>query len=131
MSDDIANVIATSSLLLAVVAALMSFWYADVNKAIEEKEPKLPAERTTLGKKIAPILWSKALPLAIGSTAIAIVFLSRALSIVAQAISVVGKGWRYDDMKAACVVTEALMLLLAVVTVSLACRLGAKRHRLR
>jgi len=131
MTDNIADVIATSSLLLAVVAALMSFWYADVTRAIDEKEPDLPAERKTVGKRIAPIFWTKALPLALGATAIAVVFLPRALGIVAEAASAFGKGWRYDDMKTACVVTEGLMVLLACVTVYLAQRLGAKRRRLR
>ena len=131
MTDETANVIATSSLLLAVVAALMSFWYADVNKAIEEKEPKLPAEKSALGKRIAPVLWSKALPLAVGATAIATVFLARTIGILVEATHAIGRGWRYDDMKAACVMTEVMMLLLAGVTVRLAWLLAAKRFRLR
>ncbi len=131
MTDDIANVIATSSLLLAVIAALMSVWYADVAKAIDEKEPTLPAEKKALGKRIAPVFWTKALPLAIGATSIAIVFLPRALGIVAEAVAAWGKGGTYDDMRTACVVTQGLMILLAGVTLQLAWRLGAKRQRMR
>ena len=131
MTDNIADVVATSSLLLAVVAALMSFWYADVSKAIDEKEPKLPAEKATLGKRIAPIFWAKALPLAIGATIIAAVFAWRAFKIVVEAFAAIGKRWRYDDMNAAYLATETLMILLAGFTISLAWRLGAKRLRMR
>ncbi len=82
-----------SSLLLAVMTALMSFRYADVAKAIEEKEHGLPAEKRTLGKKIAPVFWSKALPLAVGATAIALVFLPRTIGILAEAMRLIGKDW--------------------------------------
>lgn len=130
MIDELPNVISTASLLLAVVTALMGFWYADVARAIAETEPKLAGERTTLRKKIAPIFWSKALPLALGSLVIAAIFLCRAIGITRQAADARGSGASYDDMKTALVATEAMMLLLAIVTVTLACRLGAKCLRL-
>lgn len=131
MTDNIADVISTSSLLLAVATALMGLWYADVAKAIGEKEPDLPGEKRTLGRKIAPAFWSKALPLATGSTAIALIFLPRSIGILVEAVGLADRGGAYNDMKAACVVTEGLMLLLATVTLQLAWRLGAKRRRMR
>jgi hypothetical protein len=131
MIDDLPNIISTASLLLAVVTALMGFWYADVVRAIDETEPKLPFEKKTLGKKIAPVFWSKALPLALGSVLIAAIFLCRAVGIVLEAMNALGTEATYNDMKAAFVATEALMLLLAIVTATLACKLGVKRWRLR
>ncbi len=130
MTDEIPNIIATSSLLLAVITALMSFWYADVAKAIGETETKLPGERRTLRDKVGPVFWTKALPLAVGATAIAIVFLARALEIVVAALYGVGR-LEYDDMQAAFLVTEGLMLVLAGATIKLAWQLGCKTQRLK
>ncbi|ASE40795.1 hypothetical protein [Brevundimonas vesicularis] len=130
MKDDIPNIIATCSLLLAVITALMSFWYADVAKAIGETEPKLPGERRTLRHKIRPVFWTKALPLALGATAIAIVFFARACKIAIAALQGVGR-LEYDDMQAAFLVTEGLMVILAGVTIKLAWQLGWKIERLR
>jgi hypothetical protein len=130
MKDEIPNIIATCSLLLAVITALMTFWYADVAKAIGETEPKLPGERRTLHQKVRPVFWTKALPLAMGATAIAIVFFARAYDIVIAALQGVGR-LKYDDMQAAFLVTEGLMLILAGVTIKLAWQLGWKIERLR
>ncbi len=130
MKDEIPNIIATCSLLLAVITALMSFWYADVAKAISEPVTKLPGERRTLRREIRPVFWTKALPLALGATAIAIVFFGRAYEIVLVALHGVGR-LKYDDMQAAFLVTEGLMLILAGLTIKLACQLGWKIERLR
>ncbi|QKD19520.1 hypothetical protein HGP13_33670 [Mesorhizobium sp. NZP2077] len=129
--SDISDVISTASLLLAVVTALMGFWYADVTKAISETEPTLPKERETVAKRIAPVFWAKALPLALGSVVIASVFLWRAWNIALEALRSFGTDAKYDDLKAAFLATEVLMILLAVVTCTLAWRLGRKRWRLR
>lgn len=129
--SDVSDVISTASLLLAVVTALMGFWYADVTNAIDETEPTLPKERERAGKRIAPVFWAKALPLALGSVVIASVFLWRAWNIALEALRSFGTGAKYDDLKAAFVATEALMLLLAIVTCRLAWKLGSKRCRLR
>ncbi|MES0175387.1 hypothetical protein [Mesorhizobium sp. M0006] len=129
--SDLSDVISTASLLLAVVTALMGFWYADVTKAIGETEPTLHNERKTVGKRIAPVFWAKALPLALGSVVIASVFLFRAGRITLEALRSIGTGAEYSDMKAAFVATEALMVLLAAVTCTLTLRLGRKCWRLR
>lgn len=131
MNDNIDNIIATASLLLAVVTALMSIWFADVTRAIDEKDPKLPADRKTLRKRLTPILWSKSLPLAIGSTMIAGVFANRLLEIVRSSLMLRGHNWHYDDMKAAFVATELMLFALAIVTVVLAIRLAVKCLGLR
>jgi hypothetical protein len=131
VSTNLADVISTMSLLLAVATALMGFWYADVTNAIDEVDPKLPNERKTLGKRIAPVFWAKALPLALGSLAIASVFLHRAGKVTLEALRCFGTGAEYNDLKAALIATEALMVLLAAVTCTLALKLGVKWGRLR
>ena len=130
MNDDIPNIIATTSLLLAVVTALMGFWYADVTRAIGEAEPRLPAERKTLCKVLVRVFWGKAFPLTLGAVAIALVFVDRALSILRASMAFAGSDWVYNDMHAAFVVTELLMILLASVTLRLSWKLGSKCLRL-
>jgi hypothetical protein len=125
-----ADLISTASLLLAVVTALMGFWYADVMRAIDEAEPRLPAERKTLRKSLARVFWGKAFPLTLGAVAIATIFAKRALSILLSSVSLISSNWQYDDMRTAFVVTELLMLLLAGVTLRISWILGSKIIRL-
>lgn len=130
MSDNIADVISTSSLLLAVITALLSVWFADVDKALRVAEPDLKGERGVTRLIIRPVLFAKAVPLALGSTIIAGVFFPRAVTILLETLSHLGHLGCYDDMKMAAVVTESLMIALAVVTTQMAVRLFRKYERL-
>lgn len=130
MSDNIADVISTSSLLLAVMTALLSVWFADVDRALRVVEPELKGERGVTRLSIHPVLFAKAVPLAFGSAVIAGVFLPRAVMIVLEALTHLGHIGCYDDMKMAAVVTESLMIALAVVTTRMAMRLYRKYERL-
>lgn len=129
-NDIVANVISTASLLLGIFTALMGLWYADVSRAIDETEPELQGERDTLRKQLRPVLWGKAVPLAVGASVIAAVFFDRARTIVCDSLALYGKAWRYDDMMAAMVVTEVLIVTLAGVTLFRAGCLGLKFLRL-
>ncbi|WP_062781589.1 hypothetical protein [Novosphingobium capsulatum] len=131
MTDEVANIIATASLLLAVVTVLLGLWFGDVSKAIDETEPRLRAERATLRKRLARTFWSKALPLAVGSTAIAAIFLPRLIDVATSSAGLRGQDWQYDDMKAAFAATEVLLVLLSAAAMSLSIRLGRKCLSLR
>jgi uncharacterized protein YjeT (DUF2065 family) len=128
--DDIANVIATASLLLAVLAGLLGLWYPDVVKALEAEVPRLPAERRRMRKSVFGIFLYKAMPLAVASSAIATVFLPRAITVVSLSIALIGKEWRYSDLNAAFVLTQVLLLVVACSAVSLAFRLFLKANSL-
>jgi uncharacterized membrane protein len=131
MNDKFPDVISTATLLLAIVTALMGFWYADVSKALGEDEPNLANEKKTVVNRIKPVFRGKALPLAIGSTVVALIFVWRTIEIILEAIRSVGTGATYSDMKTAFVATEVLMIVLAVVSVSRAYMLAKKCIRLR
>lgn len=131
MKDNFADIISTASLLLAVVTTLLGVWFSDVSKAIDEKDPKLPADRKTLRKRLTPIFWAKSLPLAAGSTIIAGVFANRLITVVTSSLALRGQDWFYDDLKAAFVATELMLITLAGVTLYLAARLGLKCAGLR
>jgi hypothetical protein len=94
---------------------------------LTRKKPKLPAEKSALGKKIAPIFWSKALPLAIGGTTIALILLWRAIRIMMEIAGLIGSYWYLDEMKAACVMTEGLMVLLVGMTIRALLQTGGLR----
>lgn len=126
MSDNIGDVISSASLLLAIMTGLMGFWYTDVTRAINEKVPNLPGEKKVLRRKISPVFWAKALPLAIWSSIIALIFAWRSVGILVSAFELLDSTWVFNDLKAAFVATEALMLTLALVTIHLAWRLGRK-----
>jgi hypothetical protein len=130
MSDKLSDVIPTASLLLAIVTALMGFWYAELSVAIHESEPRLPAEKILLRKKVAAVLWSKAVPLLLGSVLVAAIFFPRFVGIVIEAFRL-GADGTYSDMKAALVATEVLMTVLAIASAWLAWQLCRKHKRLR
>lgn len=81
-------------------------------------------------KALARIFWGKAFPLTLGVIANAVVFVERAWSILQGSIAFAGSDWVYDDMCAAFVVTELLLLLLAGVTLRLSWKVGWKCLRL-
>ncbi|WP_130272804.1 hypothetical protein [Phyllobacterium myrsinacearum] len=128
---DIADVISTSSLLLAVLTGLLGFWHPLVVAALDEDEPRLPAERRRARERVLGIFLYKALPLAIASAAIAAVFLPRAIKMVTLSVGLIGKNWRYNDLSAAFILTQVLMMVLAGATTSLAIQLYAKFNKLK
>ena len=122
-----ADVIASASLLLALVAAMFGLWYAEINDALGVHVPTDgDTARKVSRRKVAPVLWNKAFPLAIAATAIALVFMPRACAIILASVALIGKDWRYDDLLAAFVLTEAILAALAGVTVVRALRLLKK-----
>lgn len=118
-----ADVIASVSLLLALVAALFGIWYAEINDALEVEVPEGRTARNVARRKVSPVLGNKALPLAAAAMAISGVFLPRAVAITWTSVSLLGSDWKYDDLLAAFLLTEAILLILAIVTVSRALRL--------
>lgn len=127
------DVIATASLLLAVVAVLFSLWYAEIEKAIGVAEPEHKGAKRARRNEIKPALY-KALPLSVVATAIAAVFLPRAVDIAYASAGLFSKGWgawRYDDLKMAFLLTEGILVLLACYCVRRAWRLCEKWYRLR
>lgn len=75
------DLLSASSLLLAISAILFSLWYADISKALET-EPKNHSEDNVAAKKtVTAILLSKALPVAIITLAVVLIFLPDAIKI--------------------------------------------------
>lgn len=120
------DVIASASLLLALVASLFGLWYLEIDRALTEAEPEGTVARRVVRNRVGLVLWNKALPLAGTAGAVAAIFMPRAVAIVISCISLIGKDWQYDDLMAAFVLTQAILTALAVLTVLRAGRLFAK-----
>jgi len=127
------DVIATASLLLAVIAAIFSLWYSEIEKAIGVDEPDHKGARLALRNEITPTV-VKAVPLAAVATLIAAVFLPRTIAISVHSFRLLLEGphaWRYDDLMMAFLLTEVILVLLAGLCMWMGCKLVIKWNSLR
>jgi hypothetical protein len=125
-ADDFANVIATASLLLAVVAALFSMWYGEISDAVSMSNATGKVAREVIRRSVWKVLAGKAIPLTIACALNALVFARRAVLAALSSLSLYGKNWRYDDLKAAFLLTEVMMIALALFSSWLVIKLVGK-----
>jgi hypothetical protein len=113
---DISNAIAASSMLLAVVAVLFGVWNSAIDAALQLDVSGDPATQLPQRRQLRSAILTKALPLVVGAWLTALVFLERSCAI-AQALLGCRRaaGCRSDDVSAAFLLTEAFMVLIAVV----------------
>lgn len=110
---DFANPLSASSVLLAILAILYGAWYADIKQTSEIILEDQKANRTGQRTALYSALWTKALPLALGSTITSLIFVARTLDIVAQSLSCkASAGCQYDDVQAAFVAIELFVILI-------------------
>lgn len=118
MTDNIANALAASSLLLTVLALLYTVWSPEISAAAGTIFDTDPAAREPQRRLVRSVQRSKAVPLMIGAWLVALIFAPRAYDVLAEAWRLrLVPGSRFDDIKAALVLTEiftgALALALA------------------
>lgn len=127
--QDIDHAISAASLVLAVLAALYTLWLAEIGRALALKCEPDSTNRGPQKSHVVSALLTKGLPLAVTSVVAAGIMLPRSLLILQEALSH-WSAWRFDDVKAMLVLTTALLLMLAVVSVAQAWRLLEKRLEL-
>jgi hypothetical protein len=124
------DVLAASALVAAVLAAFFTLWQAEVQAAIDREASDDPANWEKSAGPIAHALWFRAMPLFAIATATAGALWPRAWGIATNAL-LCGPTCAYDDVQAIFLLTLALILGLAVMTVvqglRLACRLVRKK----
>lgn len=107
---DVGPLLSASSVMLAAFGFAYNSWRQDLEDAaqnvVPEEMSRVEKRRDTLLRTIR----LKALPLALASTAVAILFLPDALSIVHSAII---SGGQYDALRATLVTMELFWLLIA------------------
>jgi hypothetical protein len=112
---DMANPLAASSVLLAIVAVLFGAWTGDVAKAIDLTLPPQVANREGQRRIMRAALYGKALPLCVGAWLTSAVFAPRVAAIAFVAAHCLGASHcGYDDVNAAFVLTEVFVIVVAV-----------------
>ncbi len=116
------DVLSAASLLLAVLTALFGLWLPDISAAAGLKLDMKLEDRRPNRNAIRRCLWAKAAPLALATLLIAAIFANRALGIIVETVES-GFSGSFQDLSAAFVVTELLMIALAFVSTFQALRL--------
>ncbi|NTF46619.1 hypothetical protein [Rhizobium rhizogenes] len=128
-SEHLADAISAASLVLAVLAALYTLWLPAVNAALEITRETDPDDRDPQRKQVKSALLTKALPLAAATIVSTGILLPRGLAIIMEAWDH-HADWAFDDVKAFFVLTLALMLLLAIVSICQIVALVRKRREI-
>lgn len=117
MIDEVARILPSTSLMLAVLAVLMNIWHKDVVESLKlrtgaEDEGQL----ASLRKALRSVLFWKAIPLALAGALVFFVFLPPAWTLLQQTIACrADLACRYSPVTAAFLVTYALIGLVLLV----------------
>ena len=126
----ISDVLSASDLLLAIVAVLFGVWHNEIQNALDLTLERQKGDFGPKRVQILRVLRSKALPLALGACATALIFLPRSFAIIAVARACEGSNrCAYDDVQAVLLLTQGFVVVLAVYTTYQAVALIAKLLR--
>jgi hypothetical protein len=113
----LADPLAASALVTAVVAALFALWQPEIQGAINAKESDDSGNWGATADIVRPALLWRAYPLGITATFTCLILLPRAFGIVERVVGCHGCGPRnFDDVQAMVLLTEAVILALAIAT---------------
>jgi sterol desaturase/sphingolipid hydroxylase (fatty acid hydroxylase superfamily) len=117
MIDDIARILPSTSLMLAVLAVLMNIWHKDVVEALRLRTgAEDGGQKKRLRKSLRSVLFWKAIPLALAGALVFFVFLPPAWTLLGQTMGCrADEVCRYNPVIAAFLVTYALIGLLFLV----------------
>lgn len=127
--DNHSDLIAASSLLLAVLAILFSVWHQPIMDALELPTKGIPANLTGTRDALEAAFWSKAFPLTLGGFLTVLVFLPEIIGIAGDALRCSRSRCSYDAVSAAFVLTQAFAAGLMIYCAYLASRLRAQMSR--
>jgi hypothetical protein len=119
------DLLSAASLLLTIVGVIYGIWYGEITSAIDNtsKLPSKehPADRAAPLRRLRGVLCSKAIPLALASQCVSIVYLPPSLGLVVQFIH----GWirngpaillQYDPIGTSFIVVEFFSVSLAYLS---------------
>lgn len=81
------DLLSASSLLLAIAAILFSLWYPDIISALNEKDTGYWENNVAPRSRVVSVIFGKALPVALISLLVAVIFLPDAVKITFDSIS--------------------------------------------
>lgn len=124
----LSDLIASASLLLAVLAILFSVWHQPVMDVLKLPTGGMPENLTGTRDALSATFWSKAFPLTLGGAATILVFSPEIVAICSEALACSPQSCQYHAVKAAFVLTQAFAAGLTAYCGYLAFRLR-KHHK--
>ncbi len=133
--NSMGDLLSASSLLIAIAAILFSLWYAEIAKALEIKAKLHKEDNVAAYETVSAVLLSKALPVAVMSLSVAIIFLPDAIRIANDSLSAYrGSGVaaleKYDAVRTAYCFVTILSVVLAAYMWALVAKLRSLQKRL-
>jgi len=111
----VSDLLSSASLLIAIVTVLYALWYAEIKRGIKDIRPRQNWEKDDF-LEVLGILLLRALPLAVASLGLALVFLKDALIIVRNSLklelNIHDRIMNYDAVSTAFVLVESICLFL-------------------
>lgn len=125
------DLLSASSLLMAISAILFSLWYGDISKSIEISPKSHREDNVAAKQSVTTTIFSKALPVAIMTLSVALIFLPDAIKIIKESFLIYSSSenglYKYDAVRTAyCFVT-----ILSIALASYMCVLVGKLFSLR
>lgn len=117
------DLLSAASLLLAIVGVLNGLWYAEISAALSLDLPRHKEDRQGHLSKIRSVLWGKAVPLALASLSVTLVFLPPSAMIAVDSLKGYSKHGisfltNYDAIATSFVLVEIFAAVLAVHSIS-------------
>lgn len=111
------DLLSSASLLIAIVTVLYGVWYSEIKRGIKEIKPATLRNCDHISE-VTGIILTRALPLAVASVGLTLIFLKDAIIIVRNSLPLAG-GLRdrilnYDAVRTAFVSVEAICLFLSI-----------------
>lgn len=133
--NSMSDLLSASSLLMAIATILFSLWYADIVKALEIAPKTYKEDNVAAHGTVSGVLLSKALPVAIMTLSVAVIFLPEAIRITKDSLSAYqGSGIaaleNYDAVRTAYCFVTILSVALAVYMWALVVKLCFLRKQL-
>lgn len=125
------DLLSAASLLLAIVGVLNGIWYAEISAALELDLPHHTEDRQRHLRKIRSVLWGKAVPLALASLSVSLVFLPPSVMIAIESLNGYSKQGisflnNYDAIATSLVLVEVFAAVLAVHSIVWLAKLWSK-----
>ena len=119
---------------MTVTAILIGLWHSDIAKAANVNGTPYPEDNVKLIRELTSVLNFKALPSATIASLVTLTFLPDAVEICLDTVTILLSmglaGWRYDTIKTAYCLTNAVSATLAVYAWYAVLRLRQVRARL-